>query len=92
MTTNLNYFCEKYLDGLYDSRFEFEEQGSGYKQLKFMVDNQITPATKEDMERWENNPTDLELIQIPEIKYMRALHPILRDVVRENWNLIKTLK
>ncbi len=90
--TNFNVFCEKYLDGLYDSKFDYESQGSGYKQLKVMVENQISPATKEETERWENNPTTLELGQIPDIKYMRSLHPILRDYVRDNWEYIKDLK
>ncbi len=87
-----NQVCEKYLDGLYDPRFEYKDQCTGYKQLKLMVENQITPATKEECERWENQPTMEELSQIPETKYMRSLHLILRSFVQNNWDLIKVLK
>ena len=87
-----NEFCHKFLDGLYDPNFGYEEQCSGYKQLKLMVENNITPATKEECERWEKYPTVLELAQIPETKYMRNLHPLLRKVIQENWENIKQLK
>lgn len=87
-----NQVCEKLLDGLYDPRFELEDQCTGYKQLRFMVENQITPATKEECERWEKYPTAEELSQIPETKYMRSLHPILRSFVQNNWDSIKVLK
>lgn len=89
---DFNDFCTIYLDRMYDDRFSFEEQGSGYKQLHFMVKNNITPATKEETESWENNPTPQELTSIPDVKYMRSLHPLVREVVRDNWKFIKTLK
>lgn len=85
-------FCQEKLDGLFDPMFEFKEQCSGYKQLRLMVEQNITPATKEDTERWEKHPSELELGQIPETKYMRALHPILRETVRNNWYYIKDLE
>lgn len=90
--SNFNNFCVNYLDRLYTPGLPIESQSSGYKQLRLMVQEQITPATKEETERWEKYPTILELGQIPETKYMRNLHPLLRDYVRENWEFIKTLK
>jgi len=94
MKNNLTFndFCEKHCDGLYDPKFDYGEQCSGYKQLKLMVEQQITPATKEETERWEQYPTILELGQIPETKYMRSLHPLLRTFVRDNWEMVKHLK
>ena len=87
-----NHFAEKYCDGLYDPNFEYKEQCSGYKQLRLMVEQQITPATKEECERWEKYPTQEELVSIPETKYMRNLHPLLKIFVQENWDKIKNLK
>lgn len=85
-------FCYKYLDRLYTPNIPFENQSTGYKQLRLMVQESITPATKEETERWEKYPTVLELGQIPETKYMRSLHPLLRDCVRDNWEIIKKLE
>jgi hypothetical protein len=85
-------FCVKYLDRLYTPNIPFENQSTGYKQLRLMVQENVTPATKEETERWEKYPTVLELTQIPETKYMRSLHPLLRDYVRDNWEIIKKLE
>lgn len=87
-----NDFCEYYCDGLYDSKFPLESQCSGYKKLREMVINQITPASLSEMERWENEPTKDELINTPDIKYLRFLHPILRPIIVEHWEKIKTFK
>ena len=89
---SFNVFCFKYLDGLYVGNFSYDEQCTGYKQLREMVESQITPATKEETERWEKHPTKEELTAIPDIKYMRSLHPNLRNFVREKWSYIKDLK
>lgn len=86
-----NIFCEKHLDRLYDSRFSDEQQCSGYINLKKMVVEQINPASLEEVERWENNPTQEELFTIPDIKYLRFLHPLLRPIIIENWDNIKKL-
>jgi len=85
-------FCEKYCDGLYDSRFSHDEQCTGYKLLKQMVVENIQPANTIERERYLNNPTQMELFNKPDLKYMLFLHPILRDYVVENWNYIKGLK
>lgn len=86
-----NIFCEKHLDRLYDSRFSDEQQCSGYINLKKMVVEQINPASLEEVERCENNPTQEELFAIPDIKYLRFLHPLLRPIIIENWDNIKKL-
>ncbi|MGL5713268.1 MAG: hypothetical protein ACRCX2_09635 [Paraclostridium sp.] len=59
--SNFNDFCVKSLDRLYTPGLPIESQSSVYKQLRLMVQEQITPATKEDTERWEKYPTILEL-------------------------------
>lgn len=92
-TNNLtfNEFCHLCCDGLYNPKFSDDEQCSGYKNLKKMVVEKITPASLEEIERWENNPTDEELISIPDIKYLRFLHKLLRPYVIDNWNVIKEM-
>ena len=52
----------------------------------------ITPASMDEIKRWENHPTQEEFLSIPHIKYMRSLHPLLRVYVINDWELIKTLK
>lgn len=86
-----NEFCEKYCDGMYDSRFPDTSQSTGYIQLKKMVLEQIKPASLKEMKRWENNPTKEELFSLPHIKYLRFLHPNLRPYIIQNWKLIKKL-
>ena len=87
-----NDFCHKYCDGLYDPRFDDNGQGNGYITLKKMVVEQITPASLDETMRWENNPTEEELFAIPDIKYLRFLHPLLRPYIIQNWGVIKEMK
>jgi hypothetical protein len=87
-----NEFCYKCCDGLYEPRLSDDVQSTGYKQLKKMVVENITPASLEEIERWEKNPTNDELISPPDIKYLRFLHVLLRPYIIENWEIIKTLK
>lgn len=91
-TMSFNQFCHKKLDGLYDPNFDYKEQCSGYKQLREMVANNIKPASREEIKRWEKHPTLEELTEIPKIKYMRNLHTLLRPVVIDNWHNIKNLQ
>jgi len=86
-----NEFCEKYCDGLYDSRFPDEKQCTGYLQLKKMVEEDITPASLEEIKRWETQPTQKELFETPHIKYLRFLHVLLRPYIIKNWEYIKNL-
>lgn len=89
---NFKEFCYKMCDGLYDPKFNYDEQCTGYKQLLKMLQNDIEPASLEDMERWEKKPTFIETISVPDIKYLRFLHPLLRPYIIENWNNIKKLE
>ena len=57
-----------------------------------MIIEKIEPASLDEIKRWENNPTEEELISIPDIKYLRFLHTNLRAFIIENWNEIKNLK
>ena len=86
-----NEFCEKYCDGLYDQKFTYEEKCTGYIQLKKMVTENICPASLKEIERWENEPTHEEVFSIPDIKYLRFLHPNLRPYIIGNWKKIKQL-
>ena len=87
-----NEFCHTICDGLYDPNFSDDEQCTGYTQLKKMLVENIHPASLRAIERWENEPTKEELSSIPDIKYLRFLHPITRKFVVENWLDIITLK
>jgi len=87
-----NDFCEFNCDRLYDPKFDFNSQCTGYKLLYKLVKNNITPASLEEIERWENNPTSEELLSTPDIKYLRFLHILLRPYIINNWDYIKTLE
>lgn len=87
-----NDFCYKILDGMYEPRLSYESQCTGYKLLKKMVVEDITPATKEEFDRWKNNPTEDELFSAPDIKYLTFLHELTRPIIREHWGKIKELK
>lgn len=87
-----NKFCEKWCDGLYDPKLPMESQCTGYKELRSMVENGIAPAPPKELIRYLNSPTMIELVSVPDIKYMRFLHPLLRNSVSQNWNFISKLK
>ena len=87
-----NEFCAEYLDRMYEPRLLQEQQSTGYLQLRKMVVENVTPASLSEMVRWENNPTDDELFSIPDIKYLRFLHPLLRPIIVENWSRIKRME
>lgn len=87
-----NEFCYKNCDGLYEPRLSEDKQCTGYSQLKKMVVGEIIPASLKEIERWENNPTMSELLSPPDIKYLRFLHPLLRNFIIENWKNIRKLK
>ena len=86
-----NNFCEKCCDRMYEPRLPEEDQCTGYKELKRMVKEGIEPASLEEVKRWETNPTTEELLVEPDVRYLRFLHPLLRPLVIENWDLIKIL-
>lgn len=87
-----NEFCEHTCDGLYDPEVGDDYQCTGYIQLKKMMVEKTSPASKQEMKRWETNPTEEEMRSTPDIKYLRFLHPLLRKFVVENWLDIVTLK
>lgn len=84
-------FCRECCDGMYDPRFPEDTQCTGYIELKKMVVKNITPASLEEIKRWETDPTNEELSSIPDIKYLRFLHPLLRPYIIENWEEIRTM-
>lgn len=86
-----NQFCEYYCDGLYDSRLSEDAQCTGYLELKLLVLSGDSPASLEEMSRWEKFPNSQELLSKPAKKYLRFLHPLLRPLIIDNWESIKTL-
>jgi len=87
-----NEFCERWCDGLYDSKTPMELQCTGYKELRRMVVQGIKPSTVEEIERWEQSPTTKELFSSPDAKYLRFIHPILRLQIIHNWEWISKLE
>jgi hypothetical protein len=87
-----NEFCEHTLDRLYDSRLPQEAQSTGYKELRRMVEQGVEPHSLAEITRWEQSPTKEELRSIPDVRYLRHLHPLLRPIIVEHWNTIKNLK
>lgn len=90
--TTFEDYCQYNCDGLFNPYFSEEEQCSGYIMLKKMVIENITPASLTEIKRWEIAPSLEELKSIPDIKYLRFLHPLLRTHVMKNWKTIKSLK
>jgi hypothetical protein len=90
--TPFDSFCEKYLDGLYDSKVPMDVQCSGFNKLKQMVKDGVTPATEEEFKRWKFHPTMEELLSPPDAKYLTFLHHLTRESVRKYWNYIKKLR
>lgn len=86
-----NDFCYNDCDGLYDPHFPLEDQCTGYKMLRKMVKEKMTPFSIEETKRWESNPTTHELFSEPDIRYLRFLHPVLRPLVISNWNRISEM-
>jgi len=94
MLQNLTFndFCQSYCDGLYNPALPDDAQCSGYHKLKKMVVENITPATLDEIRQWETNVTATEILSVPDLKYMRFMHVLLRPYIIENWKKIKTLK
>ncbi len=92
MDLNFNDFCYYICDGLYDPQFSFEDQCTGYKELRKMVVEGVKPASMEEIHRWETSPTINEILNEPDIKYLRFLHVNLRSLIIEKWDFIKNLK
>jgi hypothetical protein len=77
---------------MYEPRLPYESQCTGYKLLRKMVIEKITPATKEECDRWKTNPTIEELFSETDLKYLTFLHEKVRPLIREQWNNIKELE
>lgn len=86
-----NEFCIECCDRLYQPMLPLSSQSTGYLQLRKMVVENIKPASLGEIKRWETTPTNEELCSIPDIKYLRFLHPLLRPYIINNWDTIKTL-
>ena len=93
MKNNLDFntFCEKILDRLYEPKVSLENQSTGYKLLKTMLEEGIKPASLEEYLRWKNKPTLEEFTTPPPLKYLTFLHENMRPFIRENWDKIKQL-
>jgi len=87
-----NEFCHENCDGLYEPRLQLDSQCSGYINLKKMVKGNISPASLNEIKRWESFPANEELKGTPDIKYLRFLHKLLRPYIIEKWSIIKNMK
>lgn len=88
-TPRFNYICNLAYDGFYDPEFPPESQCTGYKELVRMIRLGIDPTPKEEVERYEKNPTPEELFSVPPLGHLRFLHFKMRDHIRENWDTIR---
>ena len=75
-----NDFCYNQLDGLYNPRFNYEDQCSGYKMLSQMLLDDITPATIDEMEDFENITTIGMEYHKQYVKCLRFLHPTRLEI------------
>lgn len=87
-----NEFCARICDGMYTYGISDENQCTGYLLLRKMVTEKITPASKEEYERWRYNPTPQELYSVPDLKYLQFLHENLRPFIISYWDKIKDLE
>lgn len=74
-----------YLD-LYDPRFNFENQCTGYKNIIQMLKMNVIPATEDEFNLFIKDP-----FKPVELKYLTFIHENLRYDIRKNWNLILKL-
>ena len=79
-------FCYKVCDGLYHPLLQ--DENTSYEELKELVLSGIRPASEKEIKRWETEPTEKELTEIPHKKYLRFLHPNLRPLIINNWDMI----
>lgn len=69
-----------------------ESQCTGYKLLKQMVKEDITPAGINEALRYSVCPTTEELLSPVPLKYLKFLHVNLRLVIIKHWEHIKKLE
>jgi hypothetical protein len=72
--------------GLYDPRFNFENQCTGYKNIIQMLKMDVIPATEDEFNLFIKEPS-----KPVELKYLTFIHENLRYHIRKNWNLIVKL-
>jgi hypothetical protein len=92
LRSSYDEICAEYLDGIFTPGFTEEDQSTGYKLLKELIQTKTKPASEAEYIRWKTNPTIEELMMKPDIKYLDFLHPILRSIIRDNWDNFKKLK
>lgn len=79
-----NKFCYKI--GMYTLDVPYDQQCTGYKKLKELVESGIPAANHEEYIRWTKYPTEEELENAPELKYLTFLHPSLANFLRAEWD------
>lgn len=87
-----DHFCYHVCDRMYDPRIPEESQCTGYKLLKQMVKEDITPAGINEALRYSVCPTTEELLSPVPLKYLKFLHVNLRLVIIKHWEHIKKLE
>ena len=76
-------FCYKL--EIYTVDLPYDQQCTGYKKLKELIESGIPAANKEEYNRWKEFPTEEELESAPELKYLTFLHPSLANFLRSDW-------
>lgn len=79
-----NRICYKL--GIYTLNIPYDQQSTGYKKLKELMESGVPVATNEEYTRWKDFPSKEELSNIPELRYLNFLHPSLANFIRAEWN------
>jgi hypothetical protein len=73
---------------IYDPRFGYNSQCSGYKKLKELIESGVPAATREEYLHWKDHPIKEELNSFNEYKYLLFLHPHVAEILRHDWESI----
>jgi hypothetical protein len=70
----------------------YSAKGSGYHQVRRLILSGLVPFTKEELEKYLNNPTEEELFSPQPDQTLCSVHPSSRELILEYWWYIKELK
>lgn len=69
-----------------------KSQGGGYLQIRRLILSNSKPYSKEEYDRYVNNPTELELNSPQPDETLCSVHPSYRNTIIKYWWYIKQLK
>ncbi len=70
----------------------YKATGSGYYQVRRLILSGLIPFTKEELERYINNPTEEELYSSQPDQTLCNVYPSAKELIQEYWWYIKELK